>query len=136
MKWFVTTTHFHALHAGFGMDEGVPTPFPQFAIFNAERSNWWIKIMVKGVTGHGSMMPQGTAMQRFLLFAERVYAFRQSQMSKLRSVQELGEVVSVNITMIKVRKQGDALLVWNTSQCHPGCLGGTLGCTNASLRLS
>ena len=107
MKWFVTTKHFDALHAGFGMDEGVPSPFPQLAVFNAERSAWWIKVMVQGVAGHGSMMPQGTAMQRFLSFAERVYAFRQSQMVKMRTVQQLGDVISVNITMIKVRKRSD-----------------------------
>lgn len=107
MKWFVTTKHFDDLHAGFGLDEGVPSPLPQLAVFNAERSAWWIRIRVEGVAGHGSMMPQGTAMQRFLSLAERVYSFRQSQMVKMRTVQQLGNVISVNVTMIKVQSRTD-----------------------------
>lgn len=134
MQWFVTTKAFDALNVGFGIDEGVPTPLPKLAVFNAERSAWWVKITVQGVAGHGSLMPQGTAIQRFLQFAERVYAFRQSQMLKLKEVQ-LGDVISVNITSIKVSKQL-LLLVWSTSECHSRLIGGTFGYASASHRVS
>ena len=134
MQWFVNTKEFDALNAGFGIDEGIPTPIPILAVFNAERSAWWVKVIIHGVGGHGSLLPQGTAIQRFLLFAERVYAFRQLQLLKLKEVQ-LGEVTSVNITLVKV-SHTMMFLGWSTNKCYSRCLGSTFGYESAFSRTS
>lgn len=42
MKRFVETDEFKALNVGFALDEGIPSPFPSFLIFNGERAPWCI----------------------------------------------------------------------------------------------
>ncbi len=66
MKLFVQTDEFKCLNIGVALDEGIPCPSEQFYIFNNERLPQWIRITAQGVAGHGSSLPQGTAMEKLV----------------------------------------------------------------------
>lgn len=40
MEKFVKSKVFTELNVGFALDEGIPTPFPSFLLFNGERAPW------------------------------------------------------------------------------------------------
>ncbi|PJF16762.1 hypothetical protein PSACC_03432 [Paramicrosporidium saccamoebae] len=94
MEVFVGTDMFKALNVGFALDEGIPTPFPSFLLFNSERAPWCIcctiklinvgiKLTARGNAGHGSVMLQGTAVERLLACLDKVRQFRAEQSGKL-----------------------------------------------------
>lgn len=66
MQLFVQTERFRSLNIGVALDEGIPSPFMEMFIFSQERAPWWIKITAHGVAGHGSGLPQGTAIEKLV----------------------------------------------------------------------
>lgn len=77
---FVQSDEFKKLNVGICLDEGVPSPTNKFYVFNSERSVTCksmipllfkvtllgIKIVAHGVAGHGSSLPQGTAVEKLV----------------------------------------------------------------------
>lgn len=76
---FINSEIFRKLNVGICLDEGIPSPTEKFYVFNAERSTtckvkkyfWFltvlgIKIVSSGVAGHGSSLPQGTAVEKLV----------------------------------------------------------------------
>lgn len=117
MAVFTGTDMFKTLNVGFALDEGIPTPFPSFLLFNSERAPWCIhgginfinlgiKVTARGNAGHGSVMLQGTAVERLLACLDKVRQFRAEQSGKLfksdNIVRDAGKYTSVNITMLQV----------------------------------
>lgn len=123
MEAFIKTDHFKLLNVGFALDEGIPAPFPTLLIFNSERSPWCIpfggdsfvgvKIIAKGNAGHGSVMLQGTAVERLLNCLQKVRQFRVEQLGKLcksdNMIRDAGKFTSVNITMLKAGQQTNVI---------------------------
>lgn len=68
MALFVKTELFKELNIGVALDEGIPSSNESFYIFNQERAPWWIRLDAQGSTGHGSTLPQGTAMEKLVLY--------------------------------------------------------------------
>lgn len=66
MKMFVKTEKFKSLNIGVALDEGVPSPFKHLFIFNDERAPCWIRLVARGVAGHGSTLPQGSATEKLV----------------------------------------------------------------------
>ncbi len=63
---FIHSPEFHDLSIGVCFDEGIPSPTDKLYIFNSERSTCCIKIVASGVAGHGSSLPQGTAVENLV----------------------------------------------------------------------
>lgn len=66
MELFVSTGRFRELNVGVALDEGFPSPTASLFVINQERAPWWVKIKATGVTGHGSSLPPGTAMDKLV----------------------------------------------------------------------
>ena len=77
---FVNSEKFAHLNVGICLDEGVPSPTEKLYVFNSERSTTCkfyftlfcfntlgIKIVSCGVAGHGSSLPQGTAVEKLVV---------------------------------------------------------------------
>ena len=59
----IKSTEFADLNIGACFDEGVPSPTNKFYVFSTERVTLSIKLVARGVAGHGSSLPQGTAVE-------------------------------------------------------------------------
>ena len=64
----IKSAEFAELNIGACFDEGVPSPTNKFYVFNRERLTLSIKLTAKGVAGHGSSLPQGTAVEKLVNF--------------------------------------------------------------------
>ena len=62
----VNSPEFKNLNIGMCLDEGIPSPTSKFYVFSSERSTISIKIVANGCTGHGSSLPQGTAVEKLV----------------------------------------------------------------------
>ncbi|XP_022814274.1 aminoacylase-1-like isoform X4 [Spodoptera litura] len=62
MRVFVNTTEFKTLNVGFALDEGQTTPGDTILASFVDKRAWSICFTIRGVGGHGSLMPDGTAM--------------------------------------------------------------------------
>jgi aminoacylase len=99
MASFIGSADFKALSIGMALDEGIPSPFSKVFVFNQERVPWWFTILIKGVTGHGSGLPQGTAAEKLHAIMGSIFKFREEQTKLLQSYDgRIGEVTSINIT--------------------------------------
>lgn len=70
---FIHTLEFKELNIGVCFDEGVSSPNNNFYIFNAERSTCYIKIVARGVAGHGSSLIQGTAVEKLVILSRSTF---------------------------------------------------------------
>lgn len=104
MKEFVHTADFKTLNVGFALDEGVSCPEDHFYMFNGERSIWHVVIQCAGNTGHGSIMLDNTAAEKFKIVIDRFMKFRETEKAKLMDPTKyrFGDVTSVNLTKISV----------------------------------
>lgn len=71
MAAFVQTDAFQKLNVGMALDEGIPSPNTSLYVFNQERVPWWFTVTARGVAGHGSTLPQGSAMEKLVLDCHR-----------------------------------------------------------------
>ena len=62
----IKTQQLADLNIGSCYDEGVPSPTNNFYVFNTERVTLSIKLTANGVAGHGSSLPQGTAVEKLV----------------------------------------------------------------------
>jgi len=96
---------------GFALDEGIANTGEDFTVFYGERAIWWLKVIAKGPTGHGSRFVKDTAVQKLLKCCNRFLELRAEQEAKLEKHQgcrdavmkklELGDVVTLNLTALK-----------------------------------
>lgn len=84
------------------LDEGAPCPLENtiYAFFG-ERAVQAINIRISGQSGHGSTMVRNTAADKLALILPRIQAFRMGEMARMRSIEDLGQVTSVNVNMFK-----------------------------------
>ncbi|XP_076684716.1 aminoacylase-1 [Andrena cerasifolii] len=101
MKDFVHTKEFEALNIGFALDEGVASPEEQFFMFYGERSIWHIVVECSGTPGHGSLLLDNTAGEKIQVIINRFMDFRAKEKKKLKSIIQLGDITTVNLTQLK-----------------------------------
>ena len=103
MKEFSESEDFKNLNIGFAFDEGIASPNNDFLVFYGERSIWQILIHCTGKPGHGSLMPDNTAGEKFVKIVDRFMEFRAKEKAKLKDPNiKIGDVTSINLTQVKV----------------------------------
>lgn len=102
MKAFVHTEEFRQLNAGFVLDEGHASESDVFNVFYGERTSWRMRLHFTGTTGHGSLLLENTAAEKFVSVINRFMEFRAKELEKLKQNNELtiGDVTTVNLTML------------------------------------
>lgn len=107
---------FASFNVGFALDEGLANPEDVYTVFYGERAVWWTHITARGPTGHGSRLIPDTANEKLLRVINKLYDFRATQVAKLQQdnpskhvacKHTLGDVVTVNCTMLKSGVTGD-----------------------------
>uniref|UniRef100_A0A8D2EBN4 Aminoacylase-1 n=1 Tax=Theropithecus gelada TaxID=9565 RepID=A0A8D2EBN4_THEGE len=103
MELFVQRPEFHALRAGFALDEGIANPTDAFTVFYSERSPWWVRVTSTGRPGHGSLFIEDTAAEKLHKVVSSILAFREKEWQRLQSNPHLkeGAVTSVNLTKLE-----------------------------------
>ncbi len=94
---------------GLVLDEGLANTGEVFTVFQGERKPCWLCIEATGPTGHGSKFVENTAVPKLIEVCQKALAFREEQRKKLgieggcahASSKKLGDVVTLNITMLK-----------------------------------
>ncbi|CAE1320151.1 ACY1 [Acanthosepion pharaonis] len=107
MKLFVETEEFKKMNLGFALDEGLANPTEHFTVFYGERSPWWLKIHCSGNPGHGSRFIENTAAEKYRKIINIFLAYRDEQEKRLKANKglTLGDVTSVNLTMVEVSQE-------------------------------
>ncbi|EDV42526.2 uncharacterized protein Dana_GF16976 [Drosophila ananassae] len=95
--------YFKSLNVGFSLDEGMASEDNSYPIFYAERTAWHLRLKFSGTAGHGSLLLENTAGEKFNYVIDKLMKFRQTQSQKLAENPSLdvGDVTSVNLTQIK-----------------------------------
>ncbi|KAL5278506.1 ACY1.2 family protein [Megaselia abdita] len=103
MKVFVQTKEFKSMNVGFALDEGCSSLSNVSPIYYAERTKWEMNFKFEGTTGHGSILHDNTAAEKFFYVMGKFCEFRESEKNKLKSNPSLtlADVTSVNITIVK-----------------------------------
>jgi len=109
MARFVNTDTFKKLNVAMALDEGLANPTNNYTVFYGERAVWWCKVRAIGPTGHGSRFVKNTASEKLLRSLGHFMQFRQQQEERLHQGCQhavakkltLGDVVTINITMLK-----------------------------------
>ncbi|CAH0702373.1 unnamed protein product [Spodoptera exigua] len=105
MKVFVNTNEFKTLNVGFAFDEGQTTPGDTILASFVDKRAWLMNFTIRGVGGHGSLMPDGTAMDNFHTFLNAVNEYRDTQKAILKSVANstigAASYTSININTLK-----------------------------------
>ncbi|KAJ8721440.1 hypothetical protein PYW07_002215 [Mythimna separata] len=103
MKAFVKTKEFKTLNIGFALDEGLPTSDDTHLALFVDKRAWQMEFLIRGVGGHGSFMPEGSAMDNAHKFINAVMAYRETQKKILRSNTTSGAAgyTSLNINVIQ-----------------------------------
>lgn len=105
MKAFTETDYFKSMKIGFALDEGSASPNNEFSLTYGERTLFRIWIHCTGTTGHASLLPNDTAIEKLQQILERFTKFRNSEKEKLKNPGvKIGNVTSMNLTLIKVLK--------------------------------
>lgn len=103
MILFLKTEQFKRMNVGFALDEGLANPTDSYTVYYGERSAWWFTIRCPGKPGHGSRFIEDTSAEKFQKIVNQALQYRASQLQKLQSDPslKLGDVTSVNLTMVK-----------------------------------
>lgn len=106
------------------LDEGLAnTKEGHYTAFYGERAPMWVLVTAKGPTGHGSRFVKDTAVEKLMEVANKALEFRSQQEARLGYPGEiagckhcdalkLGDVTTVNLTMIQGGVSGDGGKTW------------------------
>ena len=106
------------------LDEGLAnTETDQYTVFYGERAPMWVLVTAQGPTGHGSRFVKDTAVEKLMDVANQAMAYRAEQEKRLGYPGEiagckhcealkLGDVTTVNLTMIQGGVSGDGGKTW------------------------
>uniref|UniRef100_A0A1I8NC79 N-acyl-aliphatic-L-amino acid amidohydrolase n=1 Tax=Musca domestica TaxID=7370 RepID=A0A1I8NC79_MUSDO len=102
LQEFVKSKEFRELKVGFALDEGMATEDERYVAYYAERSLWQINFKIKGSAGHGSLLLQNTAGQKFNYLLDKLMTYRQGQEEILAKdpTKHVGDVTTINLTMV------------------------------------
>lgn len=112
MKLFVKSDDFKKLNVGFALDEGIACPHNALKVFYGERTCWWVDVVTRGNTGHGSQFIQDTAVSKLHRIINKLLDFREFQERQLEIGRDkngrkytLGDVTSINLTILQAGVQ-------------------------------
>lgn len=142
MEW-VHKESFRELNAGFSIDEGIAGEGETYPLFYGERSVWrkqsgtrrWVEravfnrvscsrcfasdvyFNISGTPGHGSLLLKGTAGQKAHYIIDKLMRFRENEVKRLENNPDftIGDVTTVNITLMKVGLARQRLFGWAAS---------------------
>ena len=107
---------------GLVLDEGLASTTDKYTLFYGERTPWWVMVKAEGPTGHGSRFIEGTAVSKLVTVANRALDFRREQEDALGhdahagckhgQAKKLGDVTTLNITMLKAGVSADGGETW------------------------
>ena len=109
---------------GVALDEGLAnTEKGQYTVFYGERAPMWVLVTAQGPTGHGSRFVSNTAVEKLMQVANKAMEYRAQQEQRLGYPGEiagckhcealkLGDVTTVNLTMIQGGVSGDGGKTW------------------------
>jgi len=115
---------------GVVLDEGLAHPENKARVFYGERGIWWLRIMAEGNVGHGSRFILDTAISKLITVVNRLLKFRAEEEARLVAAAQaghscnhgdaltLGDVTTVNLTMLKGGVTTDGGKTWNLN-CIP-----------------
>lgn len=121
MANWINSDDYKSLNVGFALDEGLANTEDCYTVFYGERAVWWTRIMASGPTGHGSRLIANTATEKLMRVINRLMEFRTTQVALLdtlkahqpgcehavQSKHQLGDVTTVNLTMLKAGVSAD-----------------------------
>uniref|UniRef100_A0A1B6H7Z7 N-acyl-aliphatic-L-amino acid amidohydrolase n=1 Tax=Homalodisca liturata TaxID=320908 RepID=A0A1B6H7Z7_9HEMI len=111
MKLFVETEAFQKLNVGCGLDEGMTSPDEIFNLFYGERTPYSLTFICSGTPGHGSLLHDNTAGEKLAVVIQKLMEKRSEEKRKLKENPNLtlGDVISINLTMIEGGVQSNVL---------------------------
>lgn len=103
MKEFVCMPEFKALNVGFALDEGYACTSDKFYLFYGERTVWRFFVRCTGQPGHGSQFLSNNAGEKLRKILNSFLAYRKEQENLLKenSDFQLGDVTTVNVTLLE-----------------------------------
>ncbi|XP_061709940.1 aminoacylase-1-like isoform X2 [Cydia pomonella] len=105
MKVFAQSEQFRALNVGFGLDESCPTTSTKvIRAFNGEKTNRQSKVTCRGNPGHGSLLLPNTAGEKLHYILDKFMKCRAGEMEKQAQGAYVGDLVTINLTQIEIRK--------------------------------
>ena len=93
---------FKALNVGLALDEGLAREDDDMTVFYGERHAYWVCVTFKGNPGHGSRFITDTAVEKLRHLMNKALDYRAEQESILKKngCKPLGEVTTINITVL------------------------------------
>lgn len=79
MKDFVKTPEFKALNVGFALDEGMASETDTFLVYYGERTVWRPRFKCSGTSGHGSLLHENTAAEKFRYIMNKFLDYREHE---------------------------------------------------------
>nr|XP_045582467.1 aminoacylase-1-like [Procambarus clarkii] len=94
---------FKKMNVGLALDEGYSSPTEKIEVFYGQRSQWKTTITCKGQPGHGSQFLPNTAGEKMRRVINSFLGYREEQLQKLKnnSNLKLGDVTTINLTVLK-----------------------------------
>jgi len=101
MVKFVKTQKFQELNIGYCLDEGTASPNDTYLIAYGERASWWVKVICRGTSGHGSRFLENNAGLKMQNVLNNFLKYREEQRAKfLNKEVKLGFLNSINLTQL------------------------------------
>ncbi|XP_022177270.1 aminoacylase-1-like isoform X1 [Myzus persicae] len=101
MAHFVKTDEFRSLNIGFTLDEGLASIDDVIPLYYGERTIWQFYIRSTGTPGHASLLHDNTAAEKLMYVVNKILDWRTEEKLKLSQGVDIGEVTSVNMTMLE-----------------------------------
>ncbi|EDV95052.1 aminoacylase-1 [Drosophila grimshawi] len=102
LKLLVQSEYFTKMNVGFSFDEGIASENETFSVYYAERTLWALRFKISGTAGHGSLLLENTAGEKFNYILNKMMEYRASQVKRLEDPTiDIGDVTTVNVTQLK-----------------------------------
>lgn len=103
MKSFVQTEEFKNLNIGFALDEGDSSAGNKILLSYGEKTWFQIWVHCPGTPCHGSVLIDNTPGEKLRFIIDKFMDLRHLEKMKLNNSEiKPGDVISINLTMIKV----------------------------------
>ncbi|XP_013175439.1 PREDICTED: uncharacterized protein LOC106123576 [Papilio xuthus] len=99
---FVETEEFRALNPGFFFDEGLTSADGNLYATYQDKRPWQLNITLHGESGHGSSVPDGSAMEKLqrLLDITREFRTQQKRIMSSKEPMDYGSYTTLNVNII------------------------------------
>ncbi|XP_052756187.1 aminoacylase-1-like [Galleria mellonella] len=100
---FAETAEFEALNVGFALDEGLVSSADYFFATYQDKRPWTMKFKLNGPSGHGSVLSNGSAVEKLQKLISIIIQFRTEQEERMAANNALdyGSYNTININIIQ-----------------------------------